>query len=456
MKREKLSSRLGFLLLSAGCAIGLGNVWRFPYITGKYGGAVFFFIYLFFLVILGLPVMVMEFSVGRASQKSLAKSFDELEPKNTKWHLYKYLGMTGNYLLMMFYTTIAGWMLAFFVKSSMGTFQGMNSKEVSSVFTSLTNNPLEMIMWMAIVVIFGMGIVSLGVKNGVEKVSKYMMTSLLVLMSLLAIYALSLPNAMDGLSFYLKPDFNKVMEIGLGEVIYNAMGQAFFTLSLGMGSLAIFGSYLGKERSLLGESINVCILDTFVAFIAGLIIFPACFSLGVQPDSGPNLIFVTLPGIFNQLPMGTLWGSLFFLFMSFAAFTTVIAVFENLIAFWIDFGVKRNKAVWINLILVLVLSLPCILGFNLLSDIHPLGGSSTILDLEDFIVSNNLLPFGSLIYVLFCTHRYGWGWKSFIQECNTGKGIKFPVSIRFYISYILPVIIIFILISGYIIKFIPA
>lgn len=452
--REKLSSRLGFLLISAGCAVGLGNVWRFPYITGQYGGAAFVLLYLIFLVILGLPIMVMEFSVGRASQKSSAQSFDVLEPPKTKWHGIKYFAIGGNYLLMMFYTTVGGWMLNYCFKMLSGHFNGsLHTEEVSATFSNMLADPWQNIFWMLATIVIGFFICSRGLQNGVEKVSKYMMSCLFIVMLVLVVRAFTLPNAMEGLKFYLVPDFHKMIENGIGNAVFAAMGQAFFTLSLGIGSLAIFGSYIGKEHRLTQESLNVCILDTLVAFIAGLIIFPSCFSFGVAADSGPGLVFVTLPNVFNSMAGGSIWGFLFFLFMSFAALTTIIAVFENIVAYAMDSGWTRKKAVLVNFVLIIVLSLPCALGFNILSDIQPLGVGTTIQDLEDFIVSNNLLPLGSLLYLMFCTHRYGWGWKNFINEANTGKGRKFPAKLFSYCTYILPVIILVIFFQGYIEKF---
>ena len=452
--REKLSSRLGFLLISAGCAVGLGNVWRFPYITGQYGGAAFVLLYLIFLVILGLPIMVMEFSVGRASQKSSAQSFDVLEPPKTKWHGIKYFAIGGNYLLMMFYTTVGGWMLNYCFKMLSGHFNGsLHTEEVSATFSNMLADPWQNIFWMLATIVIGFFICSRGLQNGVEKVSKYMMSCLFIVMLVLVVRAFTLPNAMEGLKFYLVPDFHKMIENGIGNAVFAAMGQAFFTLSLGIGSLAIFGSYIGKEHRLTQESLNVCILDTLVAFIAGLIIFPSCFSFGVAADSGPGLVFVTLPNVFNSMAGGSIWGFLFFLFMSFAALTTIIAVFENIVAYAMDSGWTRKKAVLVNFVLIIVLSLPCALGFNILSDIQPLGVGTTIQDLEDFIVSNNLLPLGSLLYLMFCTHRYGWGWKNFINEANTGKGRKFPAKLFSYCAYILPVIILVIFFKGYIEKF---
>lgn len=452
--REKLSSRLGFLLLSAGCAIGLGNVWRFPYVAGQYGGAAFVLIYLFFLVILGLPIMVMEFSVGRASQKSVASSFRVLAPKKSKWHGFGYVAMAGNYLLMMFYTTVGGWMFAYFFKMARGEFTGLSPQEVSSVFSGLTAQPWVMMFWMVVVVALSFGICSLGLRNGVEKVTKWMMSSLFLIMVVLAVRAVTLPGAGDGLRFYLAPDFGKIVEQGIFNTIFAAMGQAFFTLSIGVGSMAIFGSYLDKSRSLTGESLNIMLLDTAVAVISGLIIFPSCFAFQVAPESGPSLVFITLPNIFNAMPGGRIWGTLFFVFMSFAALSTIIAVFENIISFGIDlWGWSRKKSVLVNLVLIILLSVPCVLGFNVLSGLHPLGGSSNIMDFEDFIVSNNLLPLGSLVYLLFCVTRYGWGWDNFIAEANAGKGVKFPKWIRPYVTFILPVIILFIFVQGYISKF---
>ncbi|MCI9627460.1 MAG: sodium-dependent transporter [Clostridia bacterium] len=453
-KRENFSSRLGFLFLSAGCAIGLGNVWRFPYITGQYGGAAFVLVYLFFLIALGLPVMVMEFAVGRASRQSVARSFLVLEPKGKKWHWYGYVAMAGNYLLMMFYTTIGGWMLAYFVKMARGEFVGMDAAQVEGIFNNLTAQPGVMVFWMVVAVLLGFGICSLGLQKGVEKITKIMMSSLFVIMIALAVRAVTLPGASEGLQFYLKPDFHKFAENGIADGIYAAMGQAFFTLSIGMGSLAIFGSYIGKERSLTGESINILLLDTAVALISGLIIFPSCFSFGVNPGSGPGLVFITLPNIFGTLPGGRLWGSCFFVFMSFAALSTIVAVFENILSFAMDlWGWSRKKAVLVNIVLVTLLSLPCVFGFNLLSGFQPLGTGSNILDLEDFIVSNNVLPLGSLVYLLFCVSKMGWGWDNFIAEANAGKGIKFPKWLRYYVSIVLPLVVVYIFIQGYISKF---
>jgi len=442
------------LLISAGCAIGLGNVWRFPYITGKYGGAAFVLIYLLFLIILGLPVMVMEFSVGRASGKSVAASFRVLEKPGAKWHWYSYFAMAGNYLLMMFYTTIGGWMVSYLFKMAAGGFDGLSPEGVQAAFVSMTQEPVSMTFWMIVVVVVSFGICVCGLQKGVERVTKIMMVSLLAIMGVLAVRSVTLPGASEGLAFYLKPDFKKLLGENFAETVFAAMGQAFFTLSIGIGSMAIFGSYLGKERSLTGESVSILLLDTFVAIVSGLIIFPACFAFGVQPDSGPNLVFVTLPNIFNSMPLGRLWGSLFFLFLTFAALSTVIAVFENILSFGMDlWGWSRKKAVAINLVAIIILSLPCVLGFNLLSGITPLGAGSNIMDLEDFIVSNNLLPLGSLVYLIFCVTRYGWGWDNFIEEANAGTGLKFPRKIRFYVTYILPIIILYVFVQGYISKF---
>ena len=453
-KRETFASRLGFILIPPGCAIGLGNVWRFPYITGKYGGAAFVLIYLCFLVILGIPIMVMEFSVGRASQKSAARSFHVLEPKGTKWHLTSYVAIAGNYLLMMFYTTVGGWMLAYIVKMASGTFTNLTPDEVGGVFNNMLANPGEMTFWMIVTVVVSFGVCSMGLRNGVERINKAMMSLLFVILIALCIRSVTLEGAGEGLKFYLVPDFGKMAENGIGEAVYAAMGQSFFTLSLGIGAMAIFGSYISKERRLTGECINICVLDTTVALLSGLVIFPACFAFGVDPGEGPGLVFVTLPNVFNQMPGGRLWGSLFFVFMSFAALSTVIAVFENIISFAIDlWGWSRKKAILVNLVVILVLSMPCVLGFNVLSSIQPLGAGTTIQDLEDFIISNNLLPIGSVLYLLFCTSRYGWGWKNFIAEADAGKGIQFPKWARFYVTYILPIIVIAILIISYIQKF---
>lgn len=452
--RERFSSRLGFILISAGCAVGLGNVWRFPYITGQYGGAAFVLVYLIFLVLLGLPIMVMEFAVGRASQKSAARSFHVLEPSDTKWHLQGYACMAGNYLLMMFYTTVGGWMAAYIFKTLTGEFKGLDSDGVAAVFNDMLARPGYMTFWMVLVVLLSFFICSLGLQKGVERITKAMMSCLFLILLILCIRSVTLPGASEGLRFYLIPDFTRFTENGVGNTIFAAMGQAFFTLSLGIGAMAIFGSYIGKDRSLTGETINICLLDTLVAFLAGLIIFPSCFAFGVDPGQGPGLVFITLPNIFNQMVGGRIFGVLFFVFMTFAAQSTIIAVFENIISFSIDlFGTSRKKAVLINGIAIILLSLPCVFGFNIWSGFQPLGAGSTIQDLEDFIVSNNLLPLGSMVYLLFCTSRYGWGWKNFLAEADTGKGVKFPAWARVYVSYILPLIVLFIFIMGYYQKF---
>ncbi len=449
-KRERFSSRLGFLFISAGCAIGLGNVWRFPYITGQYGGAIFVIAYLFFLVALGLPIMVMEFSVGRGSRKSVAQSFAVLEPKGTKWHWYGYAAMAGNYLLMMFYTTIGGWMLAYFVKMAAGELSGMSALQVEETFQAMTAHPWSMTFWMVVTVSLGFGVCALGLQKGVEKLTKAMMSALFLMMVVLVVRAVTLPGAVEGLKFYFLPDGQRFTQQGIANGIFAAMGQAFFTLSIGMGSMAIFGSYIGKERSLMGESVHILLLDTAVALMSGLIIFPTCFAFGVQPDSGPSLVFLTLPNMFNAMPGGRVWGSCFFLFMSFAALSTIIAVFENIVSFAMDlWNWPRKKAVVVNLVLVVALSMPCVLGFNVLSGFQPLGEGSTILDLEDFLVSNNFLPIGSLIYLLFCVTKVGWGWDNFIAEANAGKGLKFPKWLRFYVTFVLPLVVLFIFVQGY-------
>lgn len=452
--RERFSSRLGFILISAGCAVGLGNVWRFPYITGQYGGAAFVLVYLIFLVLLGLPIMVMEFAVGRASQKSAARSFHVLEPAGTKWHLQGYACMAGNYLLMMFYTTVGGWMAAYIFKTLTGEFKGLDSDGVAAVFNDMLARPGYMTFWMVLVVLLSFFICSLGLQKGVERITKAMMSCLFLILLILCIRSVTLPGASEGLRFYLIPDFARFTENGVGNTIFAAMGQAFFTLSLGIGAMAIFGSYIGKDRTLTGETINICLLDTLVAFLAGLIIFPSCFAFGVDPGQGPGLVFITLPNIFNQMVGGRIFGVLFFVFMTFAAQSTIIAVFENIISFSMDlFGTSRKKTVLINGIAIILLSLPCIFGFNIWSGFQPMGAGSTIQDLEDFIVSNNLLPLGSMVYLLFCTSRYGWGWKNFLAEADTGKGVKFPAWARVYVSYILPLIVLFIFIMGYYQKF---
>lgn len=450
MERENFSSRISFILISAGCAIGLGNVWRFPYITGLYGGASFVLIYLCFLLLLGLPIMVAEFAVGRASVRSAAKSFDVLEPPGSKWHWYKYGAIAGNVILMMFYTTVSGWMLYYFYKMAVGGFVGLDADGVGQVFGVLLNDPLTMAINMVIIVLLCFGVCYLGVKAGVERITKNMMACLLILMIILAVNSITLPNSAEGLKYYLYPDFNKVMEHGVREVVFAAMGQSFFTLSLGIGALAIFGSYIGKEQRLTGEAMWIMALDTMVAIISGLIIFPACFSFGINPGSGPNLLFVTLPNVFNAMSGGRIWGTLFFLFMLFAAMSTVIAVFENITSCICDLtGWERKRVIRYNIVAIILLSLPCVLGFNKWSGFQPLGAGSCVLDLEDFLVSNNLLPLGSLVYLTFCTNRYGWGWDKFIAEADTGEGVRFPKWIRFYATYILPLVVLYIFANGY-------
>lgn len=450
MERENFKSKLGFILVSAGCAIGIGNVWRFPFVTGQNGGGIFVLLYLLFLVIMGIPVLTMELAIGRASKKSAVLAYKTLEKPKSKWHIHGWFCILGCYLLMMYYTPVSGWMLSYFFKFATGTFEsGMSSEDVSNVFSNLMSNPNEMIIWMAIMAIAGFFVCSKGIQNGIEKVSKVMMILLLTLIIILAVNSLALTGAAEGIKFYLVPDMEKVKSIGIGHIITSAMSQAFFTLSLGIASMEIFGSYMTREKTLPSESIKICILDTFVAITAGLIIFPACFSYGVQPDQGPALIFVTLPNVFVNMAGGRIWGTLFFLFMTFACFSTVIAVFENLISFSIDmFNLSRTKAVIINAIIMLIGCLPCIFGFNILSGFSIFGKG--VLDIEDFIVSNLLLPVGAFLYSLFCSTKFGWGFDGYINECNQGKGIKFPRFIKPYVKYILPVLVLIVFISGFI------
>ena len=449
MGREKLGSRLGFILLSAGCAIGIGNVWKFPYVVGQNGGGVFVLIYLIFLAILGIPVLSMEFAIGRAAQKSPVKMYQELEPKGTGWHIHGKAAMIGGYLLMMFYTTVAGWMVRYFVSTAAGDLSSLDVSGISQKFNQMLSDAPMMILYMGIVIVAAVLVCSIGLKNGLERVTKVMMLALLGIMVILAINSFFMPSGEQGIAFYLMPNFEEVQKIGIGTIIVNAMNQAFFTLSLGIGAMAIFGSYIGKERSLLGESVNVAILDTLVALSSGLIIFPACFAYGVDVDSGPSLIFITLPNIFNNLPLGRLWGSLFFVFMSFAALSTVLAVFEEITACTQDlFGWGRKKSCIVNGILLFVLSLPCSLGFNLLSFIQPLGEGTNIMDLEDFIVSNLILPLGSLVIILFCVLKKGWGWDNYIKEANTGKGLKMKNFMRGYVTCVLPIMVIVLFVIG--------
>lgn len=454
MEREKLKSRLGFILISAGCAIGIGNVWKFAYMAGQGGGGFFVLLYLLFLVMLGIPIMSMEFALGRASQKSPAQAYKALEKAGQKWHIHGYIALIGNYLLMMFYTTVAGWMLYYFYLTSTGKFVGLNTDGVANVFSEMLQKPVTMTICMLIIVVVGFFICSIGLQNGLEKVTKVMMVALLAIMVILAINSFFMKGAKEGLSFYLIPSIERAKAAGIGNTAVGAMNQAFFTLSIGIGAMAIFGSYIGKDRSLLGESVTIAALDTFVAITSGLIIFPACFTFGVDQTQGPSLVFITLPNIFNNIPFGRVWGSLFFVFMTFAAFSTVLAVFENIVSCGMELtGFNRKKSSIVNMILVALLSMPCVLGFNLWSFdwLGVFGGS--FLDFEDFLVSNIWLPLGSLIYLLFCTSKFGWGWKNYKEEANTGKGIKIHNWMRVYLTYILPLIVLFIFAFGIYDKF---
>lgn len=454
MEREKLKSRLGFILISAGCAIGIGNVWKFAYMAGQGGGGFFVLLYLLFLVMLGIPIMSMEFAVGRASQKSPAQAYKALEKAGQKWYIHGYIALIGNYLLMMFYTTVAGWMLYYFYLTSTGKFVGLNTDGVANVFSEMLQKPVTMTICMLIIVVVGFFICSIGLQNGLEKVTKVMMVALLAIMVILAINSFFMKGAKEGLSFYLIPSIERAKAAGIGNTAVGAMNQAFFTLSIGIGAMAIFGSYIGKDRSLLGESVTIAALDTFVAITSGLIIFPACFTFGVDQTQGPSLVFITLPNIFNNIPFGRVWGSLFFVFMTFAAFSTVLAVFENIVSCGMELtGFNRKKSSIVNMILVALLSMPCVLGFNLWSFdwLGVFGGS--FLDFEDFLVSNIWLPLGSLIYLLFCTSKFGWGWKNYKEEANTGKGIKIHNWMRVYLTYILPLIVLFIFAFGIYDKF---
>ena len=454
--RESLGSRLGFILLSAGCAIGVGNVWMFPYRVGQNGGAIFVMFYVLFLIMMGIPVMTVEFSLGRAARKSPVKMYQELEPKGSKWHIHGYLAMAGNYILMMFYTTVSGWMLYYFFATVSGKLNGLSGEAVNAHYDGLVANPGMMMLFMGIVVVLGFAVCSIGLQKGIEKITKYMMLALLALIIVLAVYSVVSDKSGQGIKFYLLPDFAALKESGTSvfDIIVAAMNQAFFTLSIGIGNMAIFGSYIGKDRSLMGEAVNVAALDTFVAFMSGLIIFPACFAHGITPNAGPSLIFQTLPNVFNNLPAGRFFGSIFFLFLTFAAFSTVLTVFENIIACNCDlFGISRKKASLINTVLIFGLSIPCILGFNVLSGFKPFGDGSNVLDLEDFIVSNVLLPLGSMVFVLFACHKFGFGWKNFRKEANEGKGLKVPSWMRIYMQFILPAIIFALFIVGIVTKF---
>lgn len=449
MKRESFKSRLGFLLVSAGCAIGIGNVWRFPYVTGQNGGGIFILFYLIFLVIMGLPVLTMELAVGRASRKSAVLGYKALEKKGSKWHIHGWVAIFGCCMLMMYYTTVSGWMVTYFFKFLTGSFKsGMTTEDTAQAFSNLLGDPKQMAFWMILTVVVGFLVCSRGLQNGLEKISKFMMTALLLLIVVLAVHSLTLSNAAEGVKFYLVPNTEAVAAVGLKNVITAAMNQAFFTLSLGVAAMEIFGSYMGKDHTLAGEGVRICALDTFVAIMAGLIIFPACFSYNVEVNAGPSLIFITLPNVFINMSGGRIWGSLFFLFMTFASFSTVIAVFENIMSFCMDmFGWSRNKAALINCIVILIASLPCVLGYNVWSNLHLIGGRD-VLDSEDFIVSNLLLPIGSLIYLLFCVTKWGWGFEKYCEEANTGDGIKISKKLRPYFQFILPILIVFILIQG--------
>lgn len=449
MKRESFKSRLGFLLVSAGCAIGIGNVWRFPYVTGQNGGGIFVLFYLIFLVIMGLPVLTMELAVGRASRKSAVLGYKALEKKGSKWHIHGWVAIFGCCMLMMYYTTVSGWMVTYFFKFLTGSFKsGMTTEDNAQAFSNLLGDPKQMAFWMILTVVVGFLVCSRGLQNGLEKISKFMMTALLLLIVVLAVHSLTLSNAAEGVKFYLVPNTEAVAAVGLKNVITAAMNQAFFTLSLGVAAMEIFGSYMGKDHTLAGEGVRICALDTFVAIMAGLIIFPACFSYNVEVNAGPSLIFITLPNVFINMSGGRIWGSLFFLFMTFASFSTVIAVFENIMSFCMDmFGWSRNKAALINCIVILIASLPCVLGYNVWSNLHLIGGRD-VLDSEDFIVSNLLLPIGSLIYLLFCVTKWGWGFEKYCEEANTGDGIKISKKLKPYFQFILPILIVFILIQG--------
>ena len=454
LKRESFASRIGFLMVSAGCAIGIGNVWRFPTVTGQYGGGVFVLFYLLFLVILGLPIMTMEFAVGRASRKSPVRAYQALEKPGQKWHIHGYFTLIGCYLLMMFYTTVAGWMLHYFYMTAVGKLAGLNAEQVAGKFTEMLASPATMTFWMVFVVVVGILVCAKGLQSGLERVTKGMMIALLLIMVVLAVNSLFMPGAKEGLSFFLVPDFARMQEVGVVNTLVSAMNQAFFTLSLGIGAMSIFGSYIGKEHSLLGESVRIVVLDTFVAITAGLIIFPACFTYHVDQTSGPSLIFITLPNIFANMSMGRLWGSLFFLFMAFAAMSTVLAVFENIICCGMELtGCSRKKSSLVNLVLIILLSMPCVLGYNLWAwdGFAVFGGA--VLDVEDFLVSNLFLPLGSLVYLLFCVTRYGWGWQNYKKEVNTGKGLKVQDWMRGYLTYVLPLIVVFIFAFGLYDKF---
>lgn len=450
MEKEQFGSRLGFILVSAGCAIGLGNVWKFPYICGQNGGAAFIVIYLACLALLGIPILTCEYAVGRASGKSIMGAYDALQPEGTHWSKVKYPSFVGNYVLMMFYTMVAGWMVYYVYLMASGRFVGADTAMVQNEFNSMLGKPGLMMLFTIIVILASFGICALGLKNGVEGITKVMMMLLIVLMVVLAVRSVTLSGSGEGLKYYLVPDFNRLLENGLFNVIFAAMTHAFFTLSIGMGAMEIFGSYLSKERRLAGEALSVTLLDTFVALMAGIIIIPSCFAYGVEPDAGPSLLFITLPNVFNHMPSGRLWGTCFFIFMTFAAVSTVIAVFENIVKMTHDAsGWSRSKCVGVNIIAVTILSIPAVLGFNVLSCVQLLGAGSTIMDLEDFIVSYNVLPLGSIIFVLFCVRKNGWGWDNFIEEVNTGKGIGVSHKLKWYMNYIVPALGLIIYLGGY-------
>ncbi len=444
--RERLGSRLGFILLSAGCAIGVGNVWKFPTVTGQNGGGFFVLFYLLFIVIMGLPVLTMEFSVGRAAQKSPVRIYHALAPEKKPWRVHGYLALIGNLLLMMFYTSVTAWMIEYFVYMVSGKFVGMTHiDQISGVFDGMLAQPLVLVLFVALVVVFGFGVCSMKLQNGLEKITKYMMLALLAIMIFLAINSFTLPGAKEGLSFYLVPNVDRLLDPshnGIWGVIVAAMTQAFFTLSLGIGSMAIFGSFIDKERSLLGEAVSVASLDTAVAFISGLIIFPACMSFGVEVSAGPALIFKALPLVFNNMWGGRVFGSFFFVFMSFAALSTILAVFQNILSCTQDlFGWSKKKACIIDGIVLFVLALPCVFGFNIWDGLVSLGKLTSVLDLEDYIVSNILLPLGALIFVLFCTSKFGWGWENFTKEANEGRGLKVKKWMYYYMKFVLPILI---------------
>ena len=448
MKRESFQSRLGFILVSAGCAIGIGNVWKFPYVTGQNGGGVFVLFYLLFLTIMGVPILTMELAVGRSSRKSVIQAFHTLEPKGSKWHIHGWVAIAGNYILLMYYTTVCGWMFGYFFKFLAGTFTGLDSTAISGVFSAMLASPLELLGWMALSLVLGVLVCSMGVRNGLERITKVMMLGLLGLIVVLAVHSLTLEGALEGVKFYLLPDFGRALESGLSNVIVAAMNQAFFTLSLGMAGMQIFGSYMSKDNTLTSESIRICLLDTFVALMAGLIIFPACFSFGVEPSAGPPLIFETLPNIFANMTGGRIWGALFFLFMTFASFSTVTAVFENLLASCCDnFGWSRKKSALLNGLFLLIAGIPCVLGHNVWSGVTLFRGMG-IMDTEDFLVSNLILPGGSLVFLLFCVTRYGWGFDKYLEEANTGTGIRMSRKLKPFFQFVLPVLILVILIRG--------